>query len=289
MPTITVNGVDLYYEDTGRGERTLLFAHGLLCSSAMFRRQMDLLGRRYRCIAFDFRCHGASAAPPGDCGIGTLCEDVAELIRLLAGAPCDYLGHSMGGFVGLNLALRHPDLVRSLTLINTTAEAETLFNVVKYRALTLLARHAGLGAATGPVMGSLFGPRFRENPSKAAVRQEWRGRLMANDLDGVLRATEGVVRRIGVLDRLDGLDVPTLIVAGADDVVTRPVLSRRMHEHIRRSDLHVLPGVGHFSPVEAPELVAALIERFLAEAPLPAAPSPDAGHRAGPGHGTAPA
>jgi 3-oxoadipate enol-lactonase len=287
MPTITVNGVDLRYEETGRGERTLLFAHGLLCSSAMFRRQMDLLGRRYRCIAFDFRCHGGSAAPPGECGIGTLCEDVAELIRLLVGGPCDYLGHSMGGFVGLNLALRRPDVVRSLTLINTTAEAETRFNVVKYGALAFLARHAGLTVATGPVMGSLFGPRFRENPANAAVCKEWRGRLMANDPAGVLRAVEGVVRRTGVLDRLDELDVPTLILAGADDVVTRPVHSRRMHEHIRGSDLHVLPGVGHFSAVEAPELVGALIERFLAALPFPVISSPDARDRDGPGHGTA--
>lgn len=287
MPTVTVNGVDLHYEETGYGERTLLFAHGLLCSSAMFRRQMDLLGRRYRCIAFDFRCHGGSAAPPGECGIGTLCDDVAELIRLLVGAPCDYLGHSMGGFVGLNLALRRPDLVRSLTLINTTAEAETRFNVVKYRTLAFLARRLGLGVATGPVMGSLFGSRFRADPSNAAVCEEWRGRLRANDLAGILRAVEGVVRRTGILDRLDWLEVPTLIVAGADDVVTRPVHSRRMHEHIRGAGLHVLPGIGHFSPVEAPELVGSLIERFLATLPFPAVPSPNAGDRDEPGLGAA--
>ncbi|HSK41242.1 MAG TPA: alpha/beta hydrolase [Arenibaculum sp.] len=274
MPRVRVNGVELHYDERGSGAETLVFAHGLLCSRLMFRDQIDALSDTYRCIAFDFRGHGSSEATRTGYDMPTLLEDVAGLVAALGAGPCHYVGHSMGGFVGMALTLRYPDLVKSLVLVNTTADPETFPNVLKYRALSVLARVFGLAIALDPAMRTLFGPKFMKDPAQAERREEWKRRLMENRFPAAARAVSGVLGRGSLLDQLDRIAVPALIIAGADDIATRPSHSLRMHDRIRDSRLHVLPGVGHASTVEAPETVGPLIRRFLAAVGTRSVPSP---------------
>ncbi len=113
-----INGANIYYEDTGPGPETIVFAHGLLCNTHLFDHQVGALKDRYRCIAFDFRGQGQSEVTKSGYDMDTLTEDAAGLIRALKAGPCHFLGLSMGGFVAMRLALRHPDLVRSLMLLS---------------------------------------------------------------------------------------------------------------------------------------------------------------------------
>src|SRR5438128_2311715 len=104
MPRTTVNGADLYYEDTGSGREAILFAHGLLWSGRMFDAQVAALKGRYRCVTFDFRGQGQSEITTTGYDMDTLAEDAAALIQRLGIAPCHFLGLSMGGFIGMRLA-----------------------------------------------------------------------------------------------------------------------------------------------------------------------------------------
>ena len=263
MPIIRVNGAALYYEEHGTGPETIVFAHGLLWSCRMFDAQVALLKERYRCVAFDFRGQGHSEVTRSGYDMETLYEDAAALIEHLGCAPCHFLGLSMGGFNGLRLAARHPELVRSLILLETSADPEPSENVAKYRQLTFVARWFGLGLVVDRVMPVMFGRTFLTDPVRAQERREWRGRMSGNHRSGVTRATTGVITREGVYDEIDRIRLPTLILVGDEDVAAPPVHSQRLHERIAGSRLEIILHVGHTSTVEEPEAVNVAITNFL--------------------------
>jgi len=116
---ISCNGVQLAVEDSGGGGPAVLFSHGLLYSLRMWDPQISALRQRFRCIAYDHRGQGQSDAPLTGLDMDTLTEDVVALIHALGIGPVHFVGMSMGGFVGMRLAARRPELVRSLVLIDT--------------------------------------------------------------------------------------------------------------------------------------------------------------------------
>jgi 3-oxoadipate enol-lactonase len=263
MPIIHVHGAGLYYEEQGSGPETIVFAHGLLWSGRMFDDQVAALQGLYRCVAFDFRGQGQSEVTRGGYDMESLYEDTAALIEALKCAPCHFVGLSMGGFIGLRLAARRPDLVRSLILLETSADAEPRENVPKYRQMSVVARWLGPGVVAGRVMPIMFGQKFLNDPARAALRGEWRRRLIGNHRVGVSRATMGVVTRLGIADELGRIHAPTLVIAGDQDVAVPPVNSQRLHEGIAGSQLVIIPGAGHTSSVEEPAAVNAAIAEFL--------------------------
>ena len=263
MPRMTINGADLFYETQGSGPETIVFAHGLLWSGRMFDHQVGALKNRFRCITFDFRGQGKSGVTKTGYDMDTLTEDAAGLIEALQCAPCHFLGLSMGGFVGMRLAIRHPDMIRSLILVETTADPEPEENKGRYRLLNFIARWFGLGLVADRVMPIMFGENFMNDPGRSQERQAWRSRLIANHRHGITRAVKGVVQREGIYDQIDQIAIPTLIIVGDQDTATVPEKSRRMQARISGSKLVVIPGAGHTSTVEEPEAVNKALEDFL--------------------------
>ena len=117
MPHLQINGASIYYEEHRNGPETLVFSHGLLWSGYMFHNQIAVLKDRYRCITFDHRGQGQSEVTQSGYDIESLYEDAITLIEVLGCAPCHFVGLSMGGFVGLRVGIRRPDLLKSLMTI----------------------------------------------------------------------------------------------------------------------------------------------------------------------------
>ena len=263
MPFIRANGVDLHYTDTGGSGEVILFSHGLLMSGAMFARQIEALSGQYRCIAYDHRGQGKSEVTKDGYDMDTLAEDAAALIGALGLGRVHFVGLSMGGFVGMRLAIRHPDLLKSLTLLATSADPEPEENKPKYRKLNFFARWLGLGAVAGKVMPIMFGETFLNDPARAEERAHWQRAIAGSRRIGMTRAVRGVIDRAGVHDLLGGVTTPTLIVVGREDVATVPAKSERIHAAIRGSKLVILETGGHSSTIEEPEAVTGEIAGFL--------------------------
>ncbi len=264
MPKIQVNGAEIYYEEYGVGPETIVFSHGLLWSGRMFDDQVNTLKDRYRCITFDHRGQGQSEVTKTGYDMDTLSEDAAALIEALECAPCHFLGLSMGGFVAMRLAIRRPELLKSLMLLETTADPEPEENIGRYRLLNFIARWFGLGLVANRVMPIMFGQKFLNDPKRATQKAEWRQHMINNHRIGITRAVKGVIERGGVYDQLDQITSPTLIIIGDQDVATVPAKSERMQARIPGADLVIIPGAGHTSSVEEPEAVNAALEEFLA-------------------------
>lgn len=261
----------LHVEDSGGPGPAVLFSHGLMWDTRLFAPQVAALRDRYRCIAWDHRGQGRSEITADGYDMDTLAADAAALIERLGVAPVHFVGLSMGGFVGLRLAIQRPELLSSLTLIDTSAAAEPAANVPRYRLLNFVARWFGLRPVIGRVMPILFGRSFLRDPTRAAERAEYRARLIANDRLGITRAVRGVIERAAVDAQLHRIGVPTLILVGEEDVATTPERSETMHAAIRDSMLIRIAQSGHTSTLENPAAVNVALGEFLDNRPRHAA------------------
>ncbi len=263
MPRLAVNATELHYEDSGGAGEVVLFSHGLLFDARLFDAQVEALRGRYRCVAYDHRGQGRSADDPRrSIDMETLTADALALVEALELAPVHFCGLSMGGFVGLRLAARRPELLRSLVLMGTSADAEPAANVPRYRALNLVARCFGLRLVAGRVMPILFARSFLSEPSLAEHVAEQRRRLVANRRS-IWRAVNGVIERQGVAHELGRIRVPTLVLVGDDDVATVPAKAEALRDGIAGAELVRIPRAGHSAPVENPEAVTAALLSFL--------------------------
>ncbi len=264
MPTIRVNGAELHYVERGRGE-PVVFSHGFLFDARMFDAQMKALEGQFRCIAFDHRGQGKSEITPRGYSMDELAGDAEELIRALGAAPCHFVGLSMGGYVGMRLAARKPELIRSLTLLDTSAEREPERNVPKYNLLAKVAKYAGLRLVMGPVMNILFGKKFLTDRARKDLRTELRRQLAANRIPGLLATIEEINSRPSIEGELGRIKAPTLVLVGDQDVSTVPAKAQRIHALIPGSKLVVIPGAGHSSTIEEPDAVNAALVPFITE------------------------
>lgn len=264
MPTIQVNGATLYYEESGTGAETIVFSHGLFWSGQMYEAQRAELSKRYRCIAFDHRGQGRSEVTPGGYDLDELWLDAAALLEKLKAAPCHWVGLSMGGFVGLRLAARRPELIKSLALLNTAADPEPFKNRPKYVVLGALARVFGMRPFVGEAMKSMFGKPFLSDPARGEARAELRRRLIGNDIRGAVRSLMGVVARKPIEEELGRIKCPALVLIGERDAAIAPPRSRRMASLIAGSEVVEIPRAGHSSTMEEPGAVTEALARFYA-------------------------
>jgi len=154
MATIHVNGTTLYYEDTGGDSPPIVFSHGLLWNTNLFASQIAVLKDRFRCVPYDHRGQGKSADGTGRAiDLDTLTRDAAALIEGLGLGPVHFCGLSLGGIVGMRLAIARPDLIRSLILLSTTADPEP--SKLKYKVMNVIARLFGIGSVANAVMPAL--------------------------------------------------------------------------------------------------------------------------------------
>ena len=266
MPTFQRGHTTIAYTDTGAPEGkpdapVVFFAHGLLFSGRMFEPQIEHLRADFRCVAIDFRGQGNSPRALGGYDMDTLTVDVAELLRHLQIPVVNFVGLSMGGFVGIRLAARYPESVHTLTLMDTAATAEEPANRTKYKTLAKVYRLTGvrpLRTRDAPIM---LAP---ENVDAPWV-EEWISRLDRNDRAGMIKAIESVADRDPCEDEAVRIIAPTLIMVGAEDAATPPAKSRRLGELIATTRFHEIPGAGHSATLERPDEVNAILSAFLSE------------------------
>lgn len=262
MAEIDVNGVKIHYLDTGTGKDTIVFSHGLLYSSRMFQDQIDFLKKNYRVIAYDHRGQGQSEVmSPFD--MDTLTEDAAQLIKNLVKGPVHFAGLSMGGFVGMRLAARYPKLIKSLILLDTSANPEPVENLPKYKMLNGIVKWFGiLPPVANQVMPIMFALSWLNDPDNKDTIKFWKKQLSSNK-KSITGPVEGVIYRKGVEKELSKINCPTLIIVGDEDVATKPEKAKFIQMSIKEAKLHMIPGAGHSSSIEKPMEVNRLIEEFL--------------------------
>lgn len=263
MPYLSVNGVKYYYEDEGKGNDVLVFGHSMLFNLRMFDQQIAVFKENYRCLRFDFRGHGQTESPVAGYDLDTLTEDTAGLIKKLDCVPCHFVGFSMGGMVALRLAIKYPEIIKSLVLIDTSSEPEPPPNKLRNNLMLSVAKYIGLQPLAGKVMRMFFGKDFLKDSERRAKRLEYRNHFISNRRKGLVKAVQGVIFREGITSKIKAIQHDTTIMVGENDVLTDLSRAEILRKHISQAKLRVVPRAGHMSPVEEPDTVNALIEEHL--------------------------
>ncbi len=264
MAYLEVNGARLFYTDTGEGDVAIVFSHALLFSTEMFADQIAHLKGRYRCIAYDHRGQGQSDATEAGYDIENLTKDAAALIKALGVEKCHFVGLSMGGFVALRMALDHSDLVRSISVLDSSADAEVGESQGKYKLLNFILRWFGPKPVVGQIMPIMFSQTFLNDLAHKELHNRWRKFLGdVKDRKAMSKAVAGVLARNDVAKRLGEIKLPTLIVVGEEDTATLPEKSEAMHAAISGSEFVLIEQGGHLSTIDAPEAVNKALSDFF--------------------------
>jgi 3-oxoadipate enol-lactonase len=265
MPTARVNGVEIHYQEQGRGEQTVVLSHGLLWSARMYEAQVRALAADYRVIAWDHRGQGFSSSPnERSHQIESCYHDALALLEHLHATPCHFVGLSMGGFVGMRIAARHPQLLRSLSLLATAADGEPAANLPRYRLLTAVVKRLGPRPVTSQVLPIMFGPSFLTDPARAAERERWEGELRRNPRT-IVRAVTGVIEREHCLDELANIRCPVLVLHGDEDHAISRSRALATYEAIESARFVAIEAAGHSMTIENPEAVTRALREFLDE------------------------
>ena len=240
----------------------VLFGHSLLLDRRMFAPQIADLERAFRCINIDFRGHGESAPPPRGFAITDQAEDYRKVLDHLGVEKAAIVGLSMGAMAGMHFAVAHPGRVRGLVLLNTSADPEPAAARAKEMALAVSARLFGVRPfILKQVAPLMFGERFRAEAP--AIVSEWLSRMTTLNRVGLYRAVRMVLSRPAVGPRLAEVRVPTLVIAGDQDIAAPQHLGKRIADTVPGAELRILPRTGHISTVEEPELTTKLIRTWL--------------------------
>ncbi len=264
MSRIKVNGIELFYTEQGSGNETIVFAHGLLMDNIMWDLVAPAFINNYRVICFDFRGQGNSQDPGRDFAIDRLVEDTAALIQALTKQPVHYVGLSMGGMVGMPLAARYPELLRSLVLLDTSAQAEPVKNTIKYALMTAVVKLFGVEPLVPSMLPLMFGKTFLNNPANRELMNHWKQKLLALKKP-ITGPVSGVTKRRDVTPELANITCPSLIIVGDEDQTTPISCAKNIAAHINGSELIIIPQCGHSSALEKPEQVIDVIKIFYSK------------------------
>ena len=263
MPHAQVNGQRLYYEDTGGDGPAILFSHGLLMDSSMFAPQVQALaGSGWRCISWDERAHGQTAT--GECtpfSYYDSADDAVALLRHLGVQRAVFAGMSQGGYLSLRAALRHPDAVRALVLIDTQAMTEEEHKMAGHQVIIQEWLQSGLSDERARTIEHIILGEGWEGA--AAWRAKWQ-RMQPGDL---LAAFTTLASRDDISDEIARIQVPALVIHGDADQAIDIGRARAMADSLPQARMVVIPGAGHAPNLTHPQPVNAALLEFVDQLP----------------------
>lgn len=255
---ITANGIEIHYTLAGDGPVVTL-SHSLACNLSMWDDQLPALTTRYRVLNFDTRGHGQSGAPPGQYSLEQLAEDTYGLLTGLGIRETHFVGLSMGGMIGQVLALAHPEMVRSLTLCDTTSHFPgNVWPAWEERIRAV--EKKGMEAVVDATLQRWFTARFRARRPDAVDRI--RAAILSTPVPGYIGCSYGIPK-INLTGRLHAVGCPALVIVGEEDPATTPEMARTLHAALPSAELAILRSAAHLSNIEQREEFNKVLLGFL--------------------------
>ena len=245
MPTAVCNNINIAYEERGSGVPLLLIM-GLSARGAFWEEHVKEYEKHFRCIIIDNRGAGDSDKPEGPYSTKMMADDIADLSKQLDLGKCHVAGISMVGAIARELALNHPEIIRSLVIISSWAKCDPY-------AIQVFDHFKDMRKISDPadfmklLQLWIFAPPFFESEEARANLKE--GCETAHEeymqLHAFCAQADACINH-DTVDRVSALSkFPTLITVGDQDIFTPVKFSEQLHELIEGSELVILPKTGH--------------------------------------------
>lgn len=261
MPFFSHNDVTLYYEVHGSGPPLVLLA-GLASDSQSWLPLLPLLSEHYTVVVLDNRGVGRSTQ---ECSISIplMVDDTMALIRHLELKKVSLLGHSMGGMVALECALRYPEIVQCLMLAATTARNSNRNNLLFTDWAIAYAAGSNPAAWFRTVFAWIFTERFFDNQPLVDAAVQYLLAYPWPQSAGAFRRQTEAIATFDATALLASVAVPVLVLAGQQDILMPLSAAEQLAEHIPGARLVVVEHAAHSIHTEQPELFFAEIDRYL--------------------------
>lgn len=248
---LTVNGLEFNVRDIGVKEPALVFIHYMGGAGRTWDLVAERLSERHRCVAPDLRGWGGSDKSATNYDLNTQADDIAAIIRSLEISQYILVGQSMGGKIAQILGARRPSGLKGLVLV--APAPPTPMEVPQEQKDAYLKSYLsaeGLETALTVLAHRQLSPELRQQVvddtlgGAVAAKRAWFDQGMSLD----------------IRDLVANINVPTTVIVGdADKVENEPGLRRELGSRIKGAEFIILPGVGHLSPLEAPDELTAAI------------------------------
>jgi pimeloyl-ACP methyl ester carboxylesterase len=253
MPTVTVGGVEFHYRQAGEGPVDVVFLHGFCQSSLWWEPTLARLPAGYRGLALDLKGFGRSSKPAGTYGVPVAADEVRSFLDALSLQRVALVGGSMGGVVAQCFAALYASRLQSLVL---AATGPYLRDPAAARER---ARRFASMDWTRENLAEVIGPFFLTLPEDFPQLVD---EALCASREAMVQITLSMAS-LNLLPALHGLQVPTLILQGAQDRIRPPTEGLRLHEAIPGSEFHAVEGASHTPAREQPEAFHDLLWRFL--------------------------
>ncbi len=257
MPQKLIRDININYEIIGDGQ-PLLFIHGIGSSLRDWENQVPVFSKKFKVITLDLRGHGQTDKPKGPYSISMFAEDIAELIKSLKVDPVHVVGISLGGAIGFHLAIDHPDITKSLVVVNMSASVpiKTLKEKQMFFLRVLIVKMMGMRK-----MGEVLAKRLFIKPEQEELREKMTSRWAENDKKAYLSSLK-TLKNWSVLERLHEIKCPTLLVSSDEDY-TPLSAKEECTALIPNAKLVVIEDARHAVSVEKPEEFNTILMDFL--------------------------
>jgi 3-oxoadipate enol-lactonase len=255
---LEANGIDINYEIEGDGP-VVTFSHSLACNLSMWDEQVRALKSRYRVLRYDTRGHGQTSAPAGAYSLEQLAEDLKGLLDGLGIGVTHFVGLSMGGMIGQVFALKHPAMVESLTLCDTTSRYAPGAAAVWEERIKMVGAK-GMEPMVAPTLERWFTAPFRAR--RKDLMERVGSMIRATPAAGYIGCCHALPK-INVTERLRDVRCPALVIVGEEDAGTPVEMAREIHAALPAAELAVLCRASHLSNLEQPGEFNRVLGGFL--------------------------
>lgn len=268
MKMVDAGGNALNVHEEGEG-RPLVLVHGFPLDHTMWRSQIETFATTHRVIAPDLRGFGRSGPAGGVVTMEQFADDLAAMLDALGiDEPISLCGLSMGGYVALQFAHKHPGRLRDLILCDTRSAADSPEAAEGRKKLAAQALAEGADVVARAMLPKLFSDSTRNKHPELV--ESMRQVILATAPATIAAAALGMATRPDVTEWLADIRVPTLVIVGEHDVITPVSEMRGLVDAIPDSVWVEVPEAGHMSPLENPEVVNTSMQEFLMRGAPPA-------------------
>lgn len=248
--TVQVDGTEIFYQTSGEGQ-PLLLIHGYPLNGDLFAEQRSSLSSQFKVVTPDLPGYGRSGALQEDGSIEAYADAMLGFMDELGIDKAVIGGHSMGGMTALQMYKQAPERFSGLMLIDTAAIAAPIPLANLWMGFAEAAEQKGDKAMIAKLLvpNMLSGDTRRNDEQLVKTMKDL---IDAASTQGLIAGGHALAQRSSYVDVLSTIDVPTLIIVGAEDTVTPMALAKSMHKKISGSKLEIISGASHAAIIEAP-------------------------------------
>lgn len=261
MPIAKLKNIEMYYEIHGQGNPLVLIA-GYTCDHTFWVSILEMLSKYFQVLIFDNRAIGQTKDTNVPLNIEMFAEDTMSLIQYLGIDQPIIIGQSMGGAIAQAIAMKYPEKIKKLIILNSVAKFNFITLMALENILTLRKTNISIDLLTDITLPWIFSGEYLNIPEHINnIKTATKKNIYPQSLSDEQRQFDAL-KKFDSTEWVNNIKIPTLVMAGENDLITPISECQNLAKFIKNSKFETIPG-GHASPIEQPARLNESILNFI--------------------------